>query len=237
VTAFARTPAAQPCLGVLLAIVLSLASRTVLAQGDAVDAESTARSGEFRHLGHYAALDGGGGAFWLRSQASASNGFRQPIPSTVFEPGWTVNAGLGMTLPRTSIVVGARAGLTAARNDPVVESRGHRLRAHGDGMGFASLEVFARYFLDVRSGFFLGGSLGHVIFLSGVTAAGDPGPPAPESDDPLGVSLAPEVGYEFRIKGTFRAGFVGRTTVAYLFGEHGTTLLVVPVALASLTFH
>ncbi len=192
---------------------------------------------ERRHDGFYLDLDLGGGAFFLSSQASISNGFRQPIASSAQGSAFpSLSIGLGGTLPRTSIVLGGRLS-RAETFEPVIDTLDHRFRVPLFRLAYTDFSVFARYYPNPYGGFHVGGALGVVGLsvledsdaLSDQTLAGSHGQ--------TGVSVSPEVGQAFWLRNEISAGVAARVVVARTWGGEGGSTLLVPALLASLIWN
>jgi hypothetical protein len=190
-----------------------------------------------RHEGFYAACDLGVGGFFLNSDASVSNGFRQAVPSRAegHALGGTMSA--GGTIPSTSLVVGGRLGYLWTAGTPVYETRGYRFSPTHHTLDYYELAGFVRYYLGPSSGFHLGTGVGSVSLLLRRAVDKSRQPRLPGSEEQPGLSLSPEVGYALWLGRKLRGGVVARVNVARLFGSQGQSTLVIPAALASFSFN
>jgi hypothetical protein len=190
-----------------------------------------------RREGFFAACDLGVAGFFLSSNASVSNGFRQPVPSSVESSALGGSMSIGGTIPRTSVVLGGRAGYTWTAGTPVYETRGYTFSPKNHTLDYYEVGGFARYYLTPTSGFHFGMGASIVGLLLRRAIDEQRKPRLPGALEQSGVSLSPELGYAFWLGQKLRAGAVARVNAARFFGPHGQSTLVMPAALASFTFN
>jgi len=139
-------------------------------------------------------------------------------------------------IPGTSIVVGGRVGYMATVS-PVVETNGQRFTLPHYQIESTDVSALVRYYPDPYGGFHLGGGIGVVRLVAEELLDAGHSKRLPQSDQPLGVSLSPEIGYGHWLGVKVRLGLVTRVTVARIFGKPGDSTLVAPVLLGAFSWN
>lgn len=187
--------------------------------------------GAHRHDGFYLAFDLGGGAAWLDSNASISNGFRQPIASSA--RGFAFPTGglsIGGTLPVSGmgLVLGVRMGMGEIA-EPVIHTLGETFRVPNLHLQLVELQAIAKIYPDPRRGFYMGAGAGGMSVERSGQFSGE---------FQRGFSLSLEGGHEFWVLRQWSLGVGGRLTVGRVNGdEFGHTTLLVPALFGNVVFH
>jgi len=191
-------------------------------------ASAAGRSQAHVHDGLYLSFELGAEGTFVRSAASVSNGFQQPIPSSARGLGLPSGAfELGGTLRGTGLVLGGSLGFTEMR-DPIVSTQGTRFELENATYSSFRFGAFTRYYPDTRDGLSLG--LGAGLMSLGMQSSG--------AEQLRGFYLALEAGHGLWIGKQWTLGLNARLTAASLRGEvPGATSVFMPGLFLAAAWH
>lgn len=191
-------------------------------------AVASAEAGAYTHDGFYLAGELGGGFAHLSSNASVSNGFRQPIRSSasgIAVPSFAVSIG---ATPGEGLVLGGRLGQTTL-GQPTIDSRGERFEVAELELALQELGLFGSYYPDPGAGLNFGLGLALVTLEPELPGGGL---------DHQGFGASAEVGHGLWIGEKWTLGGTLRVRAAHLEGrDFGETTLFLGTLAASLIWH
>ncbi len=219
----------------LLALQLFLAPRAQAQPTDRNAESDPYRQGAYTHDGFYAAAELGVGALLLESEASVSNGFRQPISSSargLLAP--ALNLALGGTLG--GLVLGVRV-LLSESTEPEIGTLGRSFRVSQLRVSMNEVALFTDFYPDPHGGLHFGGSVG--VLTVGVGQATEilSDSQYPDSDRQSGVSVSFDGGYSHWLEQQLCLGGLLRLTLGRSSSPQGTTLLFAPQLLGTFAWH
>ena len=193
-----------------------------------VPASAAETQGEYTHDGFYLSFELGVAALWVSSNASISNGFRQPLESSA--AGWALPAGAlsaGGTLADRSIVLAGRIGYARAK-EPAIETLGQRFTIEDFALVAVDIQGVIELYPDPHAGLHFGAGLGVALLRSDYSLGGE---------QQVGPCVSLGAGHGVWIGRAWSIGAGFRVLAARVDGEHGSTALLAPGSFASVTLH